>query len=288
MNKKVILSADSTCDLGEELQARYHVNYTPYHISLEDQDYLDNVTISAEQIYQAYWDKKLLPKTSAINIAEYIEYFKPWVEEGYEVVHINLGGALSTSHKNCLLAAQELGNVYPVDSCSLSTGSGLQVIKAAELIEQGKSAAEIAEELRGMTGRTHASFILGNLEFMHAGGRCSAITKLGANLLGLKPCIEVDNESGAMGVGKKYRGKLEDVLVKYTQDKLNAYPDILRDHIFITHAGVEQKYIDLVRQTIESTMDFQEIHLTRASCTISCHCGPNTIGVLFVTEHNAK
>lgn len=288
MENKVILSADSTCDLGGELQARYHVNYIPYHISLDEHDYLDNVNINAEQIYQAYWDKRLLPKTSAINIAEYIDFFKPWVDQGYEVVHINLGGALSTSYKNCLLAAQELGNVYPVDSCSLSTGTGLQVIRAAELIGEGKSAAEIAAYLRGMTSRTHASFILGNLEFMHAGGRCSAITKLGANLLGLKPCIEVDNASGAMGVGKKYRGKLEDVLVKYTQDKLNAYPDILRDRIFITHAGIDQKYIDIVRQTIEGMMEFQEIFVTRASCTISCHCGPNTIGVLFVTEHDAK
>ena len=282
--KKVILSADSTCDLGQELKERYQVNYYPHHIILGGKDYMDNVDITPDIIYDAYWTKKILPKTAAINVEEYKQYFKPWISEGYEVVHLNLGSALSSSYQNCCLAAEEMGGIYPVDSCNLSSGMGHLVLDAAEMIGRGMPASQISEALKARTGKCHASFILDTLEFMHAGGRCSSVTALGANLLNLKPCIEVDNSSGAMGVGKKYRGNLEKVLVKYTKDKLAAYEHIRRNRIFITHSGIDDSYIELVRRTIQETMDFENIYVTRASCTISCHCGPNTLGILFETE----
>lgn len=284
MQKKVILSADSTCDLGQELKERYQVSYYPFHIILDGQDYMDNVTITPDEIYQAYRSKKILPKTAAINVEEYKEYFKKWVEEGHEVVHLNLGSALSSAHQNCCIAARELGNVYAVDSCNLSTGIGHLVLDAGEMIEAGMGAEEISRKLKERTGHVHSSFILDTLEFMHAGGRCNAVTALGANLLSLKPCIEVDNTSGAMGVGKKYRGNLEKVLVKYTKDKLAAYDNIRTNRIFITHSGIKESYIELVKKTIQETMEFENIYITRASCTISSHCGPNTLGILFETE----
>lgn len=282
--QKIILSADSTCDLDEELKERYHVNYFPLHINLNGKDYLDNVTITPEEIYQEYYDHKVLPKTAAVNVQEYIEHFRPWVEDGYEVIHVNLGHALSSSYQNCCLAAQELGHVHVIDSCNLSTGTGLTVVAAGKMIEEGLDAETIAEKLRGGTSRHHASFILDTLTFLSAGGRCSSVTAFGANMLKLKPCIQVDNRDGSMAVGKKYRGALDKVLVKYAKDELARYSDINTDLLFITHSGIPQDYIDLVKKTVEDTIPFKEIHITKASCTISCHCGPNTLGILFETN----
>ena len=285
---QVILSADSTCDLGAALKEEYNVHYFPYHIILEDKDYLDNVDITPDEIYKAYYDRKVLPKTAAINVEEYTNYLKVYTAKGNEVVHFNLGSALSSSYQNCKLAAEELSGVYPINSCSLSTGIGLQVLDAADMIKAGKSAKEIYDILSQSTQQYHASFIVDTLEFLHAGGRCSSIAKLGANLLNLKPCIEVDNTTGGMTVGKKYRGNLEKVLVRYVKDKLQQYPDIVTNRIFITHSTIDQKYVDLVRETINSVMHFDHIYDTNASCTISSHCGPGTLGILFKTESKSN
>ena len=283
-DQKIILSADSTCDLDADLKGRYHVHYYPLHIILNGKDYKDNVDITPEQVYQEYYDHKTLPKTAAVNTQEYLDHFRPWVEDGYEVIHINLGSALSSSYQNCRLAAEELGHVHVVDSCNLSTGTGLLVVAAGKMIAQGMDAASIAGALRTRTRKCHASFILDTLTFMHAGGRCSAVTALGANILKLKPCIQVDNRDGSMGVGKKYRGALDKVLVKYVRDELAKHPDVNTGLLFITHSGIPQEYIDLVKKTVDETVKFKEIHITKASCTISCHCGPNTLGILFETK----
>ena len=283
--RKVILSADSTCDLGEELKARYDVHYYPFHIVLEGKQYQDNVDIHVQEIYQAYYDRKALPQTAAINVGEYVDYFRPFVDQGYDVIHFCLGGALSSAQKNCQLAARELsGRVFPIDSCSLSTGIALQVIEAGERIQAGMSAAEVAQAMGEITPRCHASFILDTLEFMKAGGRCSAVVAFGANLLSLKPCIEVDNRDGSMHVGKKYRGSLQKVLPQYVRDKLSQYPNVKRDHLFITYSTIDPSYVELVRKTVQEVMDFKEVHITTASCTIASHCGPNTLGILFETE----
>lgn len=285
MERKIILSADSTCDLGGMLKEKYSVNYYPFHIILGDQQYKDGVDVTPEDMYTVYREKKILPKTAAIGAGEYIAYFKDWVQQGYDVIHLNLGSALSAAYQNCCIAAKELGHVYPINSCNLSTGIGLLVIEAAERIAKGIPAPEIQKEIDSLVPRSHASFILDTLEFMHAGGRCSMVTALGANLLHLKPCIEVDNQNGgSMGVGKKYRGPLDKVLVQYTKDKLQGRNDLKLDRAFITHSGISQERIDLVKQTVQQLAGFEEIYVTRASCTISSHCGPNTLGVLFMTK----
>lgn len=294
MPNKIILSADSTCDLGQELKSRYDVHYYPFHIILEEKDYQDNVDITVKEIFAAYYDRKALPRTAAINVSEYVDYFKDWVNQGFDVIHLNLGGAISSAHKNCVLAAQELresgapGQVYPIDSFSLSTGIALQVIDAGDMIRAGLPAGEIAQRLERNRPNVHASFILDTLDFMRAGGRCSTVAAVGANLLSLKPCIEVDNSDGSMHVGKKYRGALGKVLKSYVKDKLAQYPNIKRDHIFITYSNISQELEDLVREAIRETMDFGEIHATKASCTIASHCGPNTLGILFETEDPAN
>lgn len=282
--RKIILSADSTCDLGDELKEKYQVHYYPFHIILEGKDYQDNVDITPGDIFQRYYEKKVLPKTAAINVEEYVNYFRPFVEQGYEVVHLNLGSTLSSAHQNCMLAARELEGVYPVDSGNLSTGIGHLVLDAGEMIKEGLGAEEIAGKLNQRKNLVHSSFILDTLKFMSAGGRCSNVMALGANLLNIKPCIEVNNKDGSMDVGKKYRGSLKKVLPLYVKDKLQEYQGICTDKIFITHSGIDQEYIELVKEAIQEEKEFQNIYVTRASCTISCHCGPNTLGILFETK----
>lgn len=285
-NKPVVLFADSPSDLGKTLQERYHVNIIPLHVLLDGRDYLDSVDLQPDDVYKYYYEHKVLPKTAAINVAEYLAAFRPWIERGYDVLSISIGGALSSSYQNSCIAAEEQPGIYTVDSCNLSTGIGLLVIRAAEMIAEGKSASEIQGILQDMTTKSHASFILDTLTFMSAGGRCSAVTAFAATMLNLKPCIRVDNTSGAMSVGKKYRGKLDHVLERYVEDELSAYDHAMIDtsRLFITHGGIDQHYVNLVREKVNSILVFDEIFDTRASCTISSHCGPNTLGILFMTK----
>lgn len=284
MRTKVLLSADRTCDLNEALEKRYQVMTIPYHVLLDGKEYRDSIDLFPDDIFTAYRDHGSLPKTAAINVAEYLDHFKPFIDEGYEVVHLNLASTLSSSHQNCRMAAELLGGVYAIDSKNLSTGTGNLVLEAARLIAEGKTAAEVAEEVSQLTKKNHASFIIDTLEFLRAGGRCSSLAELGANLLKLKPCIDVDSESGQMGMGKLYRGGLDKVLAQYTEDLLKKYPGKRRDHAFITHSGISQERIDLVHSILTESHCFDEIYVTHASCTISSHCGPNTLGVIFMTE----
>ena len=284
MNNRVILSADSTCDLGDALKERYGVHYYPFHIILGERQYQDGVDITPDELYEAYRKEKILPKTAAIGAGEYAEYFRQWTEKGYDVVHLNLGSALSAAYQNCCIAARELGHVYPINSCNLSTGIGLLVIEAAERIAAGLSAEQVQAEVSALTGKCHASFVLNTLEFLHAGGRCSALAAMGANLLRLKPCIEVDNTCGRMGVGKKYRGTLDKALEQYISDKLSGRNDLKLDRVFITHSGTSNERIDAVCKQVRALAPFKEVLVTRAGCTISSHCGPDTLGVLFLTK----
>lgn len=200
------------------------------------------------------------------------------------MIHLCLGSGLSSSYQNCCIAAQELSNVYPIDSCNLSTGIRLLVIEAAERIAKGMGAAQIYQEVNELRSKVHASFVIDNLTYLYESGRCSGLAALGANLLNIKPCIEVDNSSGRMNVEKKYRGTLPRVLKHYTMDKLNNKTDLKPDRIFITHSGTSPENIDLVKRTVEQMYNFKEILVTRVGCTISSHCGPNTLGVLFMSN----
>ena len=285
MQRKVILSADSSCDLGPQLIEQHHVHLFPFTILLDGKAYTDGQDITPDDLYRAWWEKKQLPKTAAVNVAQYDEHFRQWTEQGYDVIHISLGSALSSAHQNALLSARQLGHVYVIDSCSLSTGAGLLVLQAADRIRQGLPAERIYQEVKALTPKVQASFLLDTLEFMHAGGRCSAVTRLGANMLHIKPCIQVHaDDNGSMGVGKMYRGKLVRCLKRYVEDVLAKPDSIDTSRVFITHSGIDQSIIDLVRQTIEQLVNFKETYITRAGCTISSHCGPNTLGVLFLQK----
>lgn len=282
---KAIISADSTCDIGPELQKRYGVRLLNWRILLDGKEYLDNVSIKPDDLYRAWRERGVLPKSTGATSEEYKAHFQPMIDEGYEIVHIGLGSSLSCSYQNAVQATRETGHVVTIDSQNLSTGFGLLVLEAAELAQQGLSAEEIAARVEALRPRSHASFLLDTLEFMKAGGRCSSLAAFGASLLQLKPGIEVDaSDAGRMHVGKKYRGKMEQCLVQYVRSKLEGRTDLDLRRVFITHSGSPESDIAAVRREVERCADFREILVTRASCTISAHCGPRTLGVLFLTK----
>ena len=282
---KIIVSADSTCDLGEELKARYDVNYYPLHVILEGKSYNDGVDITPDDIYAKYRESHVLPTTAAVNVDEYLQYFKDLSKDGDEVIHVNLGSGLSSSYQNARLAAAELEGVYVIDGQNLSTGMGLVVLEVAKRVQAGMAAPQIVAEVEALREKCHASFILENLEFLYKGGRCSAVAAFGANLLKLKPQIKVDNTCGKMDAAKKYRGAFGKCLAEYIADELKDRTDIETDRIFITHSGMTDP--SLLDQAVALVKEYQnpdEVCITRASCTISSHCGPDTIGVLYRTK----
>ncbi|MCL2546567.1 MAG: DegV family protein [Oscillospiraceae bacterium] len=280
---KIILTADSGCDLGPELIAKYDIRIIPIHVTLEGKEYLDGVGMTSEEMLQICEAKGIVPKTSALNPTELEEFFKPLIADGSQVVHISISSAVSTSYQSAVLAASDLEGVHIVDSKTLSAGMALLMCKAYEMREAGLAAADIAEKLTALTQKTRASFVLETPEWLHKGGRISTAKFVVASALGIKPCIEVDTLTGTMGPGKKYRGKFDKALLQYVDDKLaNAEYD--NDRIFITHAGVEDSLIEQVKMKICEVADFKEIIVTRAGMTITTHCGRNTLGVLFVAK----
>ncbi len=284
MAKPIVLCADSTCDLSAELIEKYQVKILPMHVNLEENSYLDGVDINPDAIYEYYKEHKVLPKTAALNMDEVLEFVTPYIEAGNDVLCITLGSDLSTTYNSFRLAAMETEGLYVINSNSLSTGFGLSVMAAGDRIAAGMPVEQIVEEVQALTQKVEASFVVDNLEFLHKGGRCSAVAMLGANVLKLKPCIEVSNEGGKMGVSKKYRGTLERVLEDYVKDRLDGRDDVDTGRIFITHSGISQERVDLVHAAIGKYMQFDEIYVTRAGCTISSHCGPNTLGILFARK----
>ena len=284
MAKPIVLCADSTCDLSPDLIEKYNVHILPLHVNLDGNTYSDGVDIVPDDIYAVYREKKVLPTTAALNMDEFMEFVNPFIEAGNDVICITIGSALSATYNNCRLAALETPGLYAIDSNNLSTGFGHVVIAAAERIAAGLPVEQIVEEVSALTQKVDASFVVDNLEFLHKGGRCSAVAMLGANVLKLKPCIVVNTEGGKMGVDKKYRGTLERCLEEYVGDRLADPDSICTDRIFITHSGISEERIALVKAAVEKHMHFDEILITRAGCTISSHCGPNTLGILFLRK----
>lgn len=281
-NKKIVITSDSTTDLNQELKERYNIDILPLLVTLGDKTYTDGVDIDADFIYDYHSKTGELPKTSAVNIPAAEDFFEKYVKEGNAVIHFTISSEMSSTYQNCSIAASEFEDVYVVDTKNLSTGGGLLVIAAAEMAEKGMEAKEIAEAVSKLADNVDASFVINSLEYLHKGGRCSAVAAFGANLLKLKPCITVKN--GKMGVEKKYRGKYIDVVKEYTIDRLQNEADIDLDRVFITHAGCDDEIINAVVDTVKKTVPFKEVFITRAGCTISSHCGRNTLGVLFLRK----
>lgn len=282
MQSNIVISADSTCDLSSELRERYNVSIIPLGVTLGDKTFFDGVDITPDEIYAHHEKTGELPKTTAANVGDCIDYFKPFAEQGKSVIHFSLSSEFSSTYNNTCLAASEYENIYVIDTRNLSTGSGLLVVAAAEMAKSGLAAEEIVKKINAMVPCVDASFVIDNLEYLHKGGRCSALAMLGANVLKLKPCIEVKN--GKMDVGKKYRGKYNAVLKEYVAERLANIGDIDLDRIFVTHAGVDMEIVNAVVEQVKAAAPFKEVFLTRAGCTISSHCGADTLGVLFVRK----
>ena len=281
-SKKVIVISDSTCDLSPDLIEKYNIKIVPMSVTLGDKLYTDGVDITPDEIYAYFEENGTLPKTSAINMTDFCDVFEPYVNDGYAIICFTISSEMSTTFNNCRLAAEEFEDVYPIDSHNLSTGIGLTVLKAAEMAQNGESAENIVAAINAMIDCVDASFVIDKLNYLHKGGRCSSVAALGANLLKLKPCIEV--KEGKMGVGKKYRGKYGDVLKEYVTERLANADDIELDRIFITHAGCDEQIVNAVYEQVKNALPFKEVLITRAGCTVSSHCGPDTLGILFVRK----
>ena len=282
MGKRVIITADSTCDLSNELIERFDIHTIPLTILLGEESYYDGLDFYPADMYRRYRADGTLPKTSAPSVQQFIDFFRPFVEDGCEVVHLDISSELSSSYSTACIAAQELGCVYPVDSRMLSTGVGLLVIEAAECRDRGMSAKDIAEHVASLTDKVDTSFVLDTLEFMWKGGRCSGVAALGANLLHLKPGLEMSG--GKLGVYKKYRGNINAVYKQYVAERL-AGKSIRPGHVFITNSGeVDETVLEELDRLIASLIPVKEIHHTTAGCTVASHCGPKTLGVLFINE----
>ena len=277
---KIKITSDSTCDLSPELVEQYGVGIVPLQVTKAGKAYTDGVDITPADIFAHVAAGGELCSTAAVNIERYREVFAPLAAEYDAVIHVNIGSGFSSCYQNACMAARDFPNVYVVDSRNLSTGQGHIVLEACERARDCTDAAALAQDLQELAGRVEASFVLHRLDYMVKGGRCSMVAALGANLLKLRPCIEVRN--GKMVVVKKYRGAYEKCLAGYARDRLSGREDIVRDKLFITYTPVEPNELEAVRAVVKECGHFQRVMETHAGCTVSCHCGPGTLGVLFI------
>ncbi len=281
----VKIISDSTCDLSKELVEKYDIAILPLHIHLGEEEYEDGKNIFPDEIYQWSDANNTTPKTAAVSINEVIETAEPYLKEGREVVYFSISSDMSVSYQVACMAKEELEageKMEVIDSRNLSTGIGLQVIEAAIMAKEGKSAGEIAAYIREMQEKVRASFVVDTLTYLHRGGRCSAVAAMAGGMLKLHPSIVVEN--GKMHPDKKYRGKLGKVILDYTKDMEEALLHAKKKRVFITHSGCEETVIESVKEYLEELHHFDEILVTRAGGVVSSHCGPGTLGVLFIAE----
>lgn len=280
---KILISTDSTADLSQQLLQQNKIEVFSLTIVRDGESLKDGVDIKTADVFEFKERTGRLTTTSAGNIADYEEFFIKHLKEYDEIIHFTISSDMSSSYANAKLGAEELDNVYVIDSRNLSTGIGLQVLKACDLRDNGKSAKEIVEYIGSIADKVRASFVLDTLDYMKKGGRCSSVVALGANLLKLKPCIEVHN--GKMDVAKKYRGKISTVYSEYAKEQLPDKSKLDTSRVFVTHTCLDnpQDAKDIV-ELIKSMNLFDEVYETIAGCSVSVHCGPGTLGVLFIEK----
>lgn len=278
---RIKVCADSTCDLSPELAARFDVNILPLYVSLGEQTRKDGVNVTPADIYSHVDAGGGLPTTAAITPEDYADEFRRYAADYDAVLHVTIGSGFSSCYQNACIAAEEFDNVFPVDSKNLSTGQGLVVVEAARRAASGMEVHQLLDELNDLIPRVEASFLLDRLDYMRKGGRCSTVAALGANLLKLKPCIEVVD--GQMKVVKKYRGQFEKCIETYIRERLEGRAGQLEpNEAFITHAVATEPVLAAARQAADAYNCFDERFETIAGCTVCCHCGPNTLGILFI------
>jgi len=283
VSRKIKITSDSTCDLSKDILKKHNITLKPLYVTMDGEPHQDGVDVTPDDVYEFYNKTGNLTKTAAVNMAEYEDFFNEVRNgEDCDIIHFNISASMSVTHNNARLAAEEVENTYVIDSANLSTGQGLLVLRAAEMAESGMEAKAIIEEIEKIKPCVDASFVIDSLEYLHKGGRCSTVAALGANLLKLKPCIEVKN--GAMSVGKKYRGKFDSILESYVDERLINPENIDLSRVFVTHAGCDDELVDSIAEQVKNALPFKEVFVTRAGCTVSAHCGRNTLGVLFIRK----
>ena len=281
----VKIISDSTCDLSLELIKRYDIDIISFHILLGEDEYKDGKNITPEEIFTWSDEHKTTPKTSAPSLTDAMEIIRPYVEQKREVICFSISGSMSTSGNVMRLAAEELEAsdlVTVIDSANLSTGIGLLVIEAAVMAQAGKNAAEISAAIEILKPKVRASFVVDTLTYLYRGGRCNAVAAMAGSVLKLHPKIVVEN--GAMDASKKYRGKLHSVVMAYVRDMEDELKKARPERVFITHSGCDRKIVEDVQSYLQSLGVFDEILETRAGGVVSSHCGPGTLGVLFIAK----
>ncbi len=280
----VRIIADSTCDLSKELLERYNIVIIPLMVTLGEKSGYDGIDITPEDIYHYVEETGELSKTSAVSTWDFRQKFKELRAGGDELVVFTISSKFSACFQNAMTTAEELGGIYVVDTQNLSTGEALVIIKAAEMAAEGKTAQEIVLACGELIPRVEASFVVDSIEYLRKGGRCSAVAALGANLFKIKPAIEVIN--GAMEAGKKYRGSLNKVITAYAEDRLKDRTDqIDMSRIFVTHTKCDPEEVEYVKSLVRQYCpDVREILETVAGATVTTHCGPGTLGVLFIRK----
>ena len=274
--------SDSTCDLSPAVLQAQNITLTPLTVVKDNEQFKDGVTIMPADIFAHVAAGGSLCSTSAVSVGEYEEKFTQYSKEYDGVLQITIGSGFSSCYQNACIAAADFDNVRVVDSQNLSTGQGLVVLEACRLAKECTSMDELQEKVQAFTEKVEASFLVDKLVYLAKGGRCSAVAALGANLLNLKPCIDVKN--GKMGVSKKYRGKYHKCLADYVKERLADRDDIRRDVLFVTKTSVSDEEYAAVMDAVNAYGNFETVYETLAGCTVSCHCGPGTLGVLFVRK----
>ena len=279
---KIKILSDSTCDLSRELLEQNDITLIPLTIVKDGEAFSDGVNIMPADIFAHVAAGGDLCSTTANNAGEYEEWFAKYASDYDGVLMINIGSGFSCCYQNACIAAEEFENVRVVDSKNLSTGQGLVVLEACRLANECQSMDELHQKVQDFTSRVEASFLLDQLKYMVKGGRCSSVVALGANLLNLKPCIEV--KDGKMTVVKKYRGNYAKSLASYVKERIAGRDDLERRTLFVTRTPVDDTCLEAVKTAVDAYADFENIYWTEAGCTVSCHCGPGTLGVLFVRK----
>ncbi|MBR4991070.1 MAG: DegV family protein [Oscillospiraceae bacterium] len=279
---KIKILSDSTCDLPAQLLEKYNISLVPLTVVKDGKEYKDGITITPANIFEHVAAGGELCSTSAANIGEYTDIFEKYAGEYDAVIHINLGSGFSTCYQSACLAAEEFDNVRVIDSKNLTAGQGFVVLKACELAETMDDLDAIVEELNAFTEKVEVSFVVDKLDYLVKGGRCSSAAALGANLLGLKPCIEV--KDGKMSVVKKYRGNYAKCLTTYVKEHLEGREDIDRSKLFVIQTVVSEECYNGVLEAVNTYGNFETVYESTAGCTISCHCGPGTLGILLVRK----
>ena len=279
---RIKITADSTCDLNPALLEKYDITLAHLIVNKNGEEFIDGVTITPADIFAHVAAGGDLCSTAALGVGDYQDLFAKFASDYDAVVHISISSEFSSSYQNAYLAATEFDNVRVIDSRNLSTGQGLVVLAACEMGESCTDLDKMCADLVELTGRVEASFVLDQLKYMVKGGRCSSAAALGANLLNLKPCIEV--RDGKMSVVKKYRGNFTKCLTSYVKDRLEGREDLDTKRLFITRTPVSEDSYTAVKEAVANYSNFDEVIESEAGCTVSCHCGPGTLGVLFIRK----